>query len=226
MKALLQILILSILTSILFSCKKDTPIEINNSKPHVTSYPVLYSLTPAEKALLEHFSTETLHFIDSANNIIEFKSDGIGFSEEYSPIDAYKGEEMVLYFTCQSDYIKTFKIGYQLYATSDTTGLLNFCNISGYLAEATNYPAYYASSFQLSVNPNPNDSLFGHIPTYSFDIIDTLHLKTGDFYNVYYLKTPSGFGLGILSYYWYFNKDYGIIAFKNTDGRFWSLMTI
>ncbi len=197
------------------ACKKEEPKTLDPT--------VIYFLTLKEKTIIEQFSHGTLHFIDTTGTIIEFSSDGIKDTKTYSPSEGRRGELLSLYYTCQSGYLPTFKIGYQLEAISDTTSQISIVNISGWLNQPSEL-SYYASFFAFKVDPANQDSLFSYIPNFTFNIFDTVHLSTGNFFNVYYLKVPKTFGLGPLTNYWYFNINYGIIGFENIDGRFWSLI--
>jgi hypothetical protein len=219
MRPLAKVLFLLALTLSIYSCKKDNPAPGDTVK----KLPVLYFLTQQDKELIGKFSQDTLHFVEHDGTVIWFLSDGLRYQDWYYEFEARRGEQIILYFTCQSNYIPTFKIGYQLYALGDSTSSFEVCNISGYLNQSN--PMFYdASVFRLKFDPYDPDSIFRYIPEYSFELLDSVNLKSGTFYHVYFLKNPSSFGDELLTKYWYFNKSYGIIGFENLDGTIWSLV--
>ncbi|MFM9945975.1 MAG: hypothetical protein ACKVQB_12175, partial [Bacteroidia bacterium] len=197
------------------SCKK------NNSESTIEQIPVKYFLLNKHKDIFFKLTANPiLLFTDSANNAdtIVMKSDGLLVQHFFTPNEVRQGEQFINYFTCQSKYLETFKIGYQMFATSDSSSCISIYSISGNLSGNKRSANYVISRGSLNII-EPSDSVFKYTHGFSYSYFDTLTLSKKTYKNCYLLQATKG-----LSNYFYFNSDFGLIKFNTNDAKVWTLI--
>lgn len=196
------------------SCKKNKP------EPTVEQLPVKYFLLQKHKDIfLTLTANPILVYTDSSNNdTIIMKSNGLLVQQFYVQNEVRRGEQFVNYFTCQSKYLATFKVGYQMYATSDSSSCIGIYSISGNLSANQRSANYVVSWAKLNII-EPSDSIFKYSPGYSYSFFDTLTLSKKIFQNCYHLQASKG-----LSDYFYLNSAFGLLRFNTNDKKVWTLI--
>jgi len=185
------------------------------------TFPVKYLLSNDHKEILENYAlNDFITFVNKTNDTIIFKADSLVSKLTYGLNEVRQGEELILYYTCQSDYLETFKIGYQLSANCDSNSHMLLTTISGDLVHTERGQLYYASSAIFNI-PSSTDSIFNSVDSTPFKYTESLTfdsvLLTG---NYSFIKLKS-FGWGHLTTYMVYNKEYGIIEFDTKDGNIW-----
>jgi hypothetical protein len=208
-----KLIILIICFLVVLSCGNEDEDE--------KTYPVKYFLTGDHKKILEDYAlNDFIAYVNKTKDTILFKADSLFTKLTYRLNEVRQGEELILYYTCQSDYLETFKIGYQLSAINDSNSQMILTTISGDLVHTERGQLFYASSAKFNI-PFSTDSIFNSVDSTPFKYTDSLTFNSELLNSNYSFNKLESFGWGALSTYMVYNKEYGLIEFDTKDGNIW-----
>jgi hypothetical protein len=200
---------------LLVNCKKE------KTEPFEVKFPVKFMLTKKYQDWFRLMNShDTLIFINQNSDTIYMKTDGMSENLFFSQYEVRQGQQLSNYYTCQSEYLKTFKIGYQLYAINDSSANLMLVTILGYLMNNQRTKNYTYSSAELFLKP-VKDSFSVEKANSRLRYLDSVTLQNKLFYSSYYIDSSQNLANGYLSNHYYFNLKSGFIAFNTWDGKEW-----
>lgn len=200
---------------LLVNCKKE------KTEPIEVKFPVKFMLTKKYQDWFKAMnSAESLVFINENYDTIVLKTDVMSEDLFFAQNDMRQGQQLTNYYTCQSDYLKTFKIGYQLYAINDSSANLMLVTISGNLKDNQKINNYTFSSVELFLKP-VKDSFSVEKANSRVRYLDTVTLQNKLFSSSYYIDSSQNLANGYLSNHYYFSPKSGFIAFNTRDGKEW-----
>ena len=209
----MQRLILFFCFFLIISCDKEDEEQ--------TTFPVLYHLSKEHKGILESYAlNHSVSFINNEGDTIWFEVNEVKHLLTYRIPEDRRGEELNLYYTCQSNYLKTFKVGYQLVAVSDSISELMLITISGELVDNERGQLFDASTAVFTIPTSANSGLIS-VETTPFEYTESKTLGNDLLTGIYSFRKLGLFGWGPLSTYIIYNKEFGIIEFDTKDGKVW-----
>lgn len=216
MKSLKNIILLTFFIIIFVGCKKE---KIQNEVLK-KSLPVEWLFNEQDQALIQTFSNNMyLKYYDENNNVIEFSADSIHRINTYFEGNNDKGEKISVGYNCLSEYFPNYSFNCWLYAgPNQEIGLSVIFGTGTYWNDRHN--DYVLSSFIF--NPKEQeDSLNYWGFAVNQEFLDSVNLRDTTFYNVL-LNSNINFNTEPKQTIkcWY-NKESGIIAFENKDGKLW-----
>jgi len=196
-------------------------LSCNNEDEDQTTFPVLYHLSKGHKEILENYAlNQSVYFSDNDGDTILFKADEVKHLLTYYIQEDRRGEGLNLYYTCQSNYMKTFKFGYQLVAIDDSTSEITLITISGDLGGGKMVQDFNASSSAFTI-PTSSNSVYNSVATTPFKYDESFLLGADTLESIYSFNKLGSFGWGPLSTYIIYSKEYGIVEFDTKDGKVW-----
>lgn len=207
-------LIIFCLMAFFLSCDKEEEEEI---------FPIQYLINSQHRAIIENLaSNEVVIFVNEVQEEISFHIDSVIQLLTYHIFEVRRGEMLGVYFTCESDYLETFKIGYQLWATGDSSSVLSFTIISGDLENTDRGQLFYASTASVNIQGTTLSELKVNSEN-PFYYTDSLIFGSETYRNVYTFNQLGHFGRGPISNKIVFNLENGMIYFDSMDGHNWIL---
>lgn len=208
----LFVVCISVVLLVYQSCKKEEkpPKEI----------PVSYFLSENDKALFNFYRKGLpVKYIDQDNNEITFVADTFYDIKTHKPDDLNFGEQYSIPYKNTSNYLSDFFIYYVLISLQNNKCklLISFGNNTNDIQRLSTFYLDPNDTNKIGYTLNGQDTLY-------YEKLDSIVLHNRKFYNIYYLKNSTQQGSEYpLTFFSYYSKTKGIIAFKNEDNKFWVL---